>query len=162
MLFRSIALYVSQIAKSGGDSALVNACDVHEIIERERPDLLARLYEPYWVDRRAEVPPGEEPVVPAPVFSRDDSSALTVRYLRLYIVKGHEQRGVRLDGLDLDALDFLESVMNRRGMAVTIPMERDEVQIINNRFILHSRTEFVDYPEPDRKRHYVRIWLNDI
>ncbi len=157
-----IALYVSQVAKSGGESALVNAYHVHEIIERERPDLLARLYEPYWVDRRAEVPPGEDPIVPVRVFSRDDHGALTVRYLRLYIVKGHEQRGVRLDGPDLDALDFLESVMNRPGVAVTIPMERDEVQIINNRFILHSRTEFVDYPEPDRKRHYVRIWLNDI
>jgi alpha-ketoglutarate-dependent taurine dioxygenase len=157
-----IALYVSQVAKSGGESALVNAYDVHEIIERERPDLLARLYEPYWVDRRAEVPPGEEPIVPAPVFSRDDNGALTVRYLRLYIAKGHEQRGARLEGPDLDALDFFESVMNRPGLAVTIPMERDDVQIINNRFVLHSRTEFVDYPEPDRKRHYVRIWLNDI
>jgi alpha-ketoglutarate-dependent taurine dioxygenase len=157
-----IALYVSQVAKSGGESALVNAYDVHEIIERERPGLLARLYEPYWIDRRAEVPPGEEPILPVPVFSRDDSGTLTVRYLRLYIAKGHEQRGARLDGPDLDALDFFESVMNRPGLAMTIPMERDDVQIINNRFILHGRTEFVDYPEPDRKRHYVRIWLNDI
>jgi hypothetical protein len=157
-----IALYVSQIAKAGGESALVNACEVHEIIERERPDLLARLYEPYWVDRRAEIPAGEEPIVQAPVFSRDENGALTVRYLRLYIVKGHEQRGAQFEGPDLDALDFFDSVMNRPGLAVTIPMERGDVQIINNRFLLHSRTEFVDYPEPDRKRHYVRIWLNDI
>ncbi len=157
-----IALYVSQVAKSGGESALVNAYDINKIIERERPDLLARLYEPYWVDRRAEVPPGEEPIVPMPVFSRDDDGALTVRYLRLYIAKGYEQRGAPLDGPGLDALDFFESVMNRPRMALMIPMERDDVQIINNRFILHSRTEFVDYPEPDRKRHYIRIWLNDI
>jgi alpha-ketoglutarate-dependent taurine dioxygenase len=157
-----IALYVSQVAMSGGESALVNVWDVHEIIERERPDLLARLYQPYWVDRRAEVPPGEEPLVPAPVFSRDENGALTVRYLRLYIVKGHEQRGARLDGSDLEALDFFDSVMNRPGLAVTIPMECNDVQIVNNRFVLHSRTEFVDYPEPERKRHYVRIWLNDI
>ncbi len=157
-----IALYVSQVAKSGGESALVNACHVHEIMERERPDLLARLYEPYWVDRRAEVPAGEEPIVPVRVFSRDDHGDLTVRYLRLYIAKGHEQRGAPLAGLDLEALDFFEAVMNRPGLAVTIPMERGEVQIINNRFLLHSRTEFTDYPEPERKRHYVRIWLNDI
>lgn len=157
-----IALYVSQVAKSGGESALVNAYEVHEIIERERPDVLARLYEPYWIDRRAEVPTGEEPTLATPVFSRDAAGGLTVRYLRLYIEKGHEQRGARLNGRDLDALDFFESVMNRRGLAVTIPMERNDVQIINNRFILHSRTEFVDYPEPERKRHYVRIWLNDI
>lgn len=157
-----IALYVLQVAKSGGESALVNAYAIHEIIERERPDLLARLYEPYWVDRRAETPPGEEPIVPVPVFSRDESGALTVRYLRLYISKGHEQRGTQLAGKDLEAIDFLESVMNRPGLPLTLPMDRGDVQIVNNRFVLHSRTEFVDYPEPERKRHYVRIWLNDI
>jgi hypothetical protein len=26
-------------------------------------------------------------------------------------------------------------------------------------FILHSRTEYQDYPEPERKRHYMRLWL---
>lgn len=157
-----IALYVSQTARSGGESALVNAYAVHQIIERERPDLLARLYQPFWIDRRAEVPPGEEPIVPVPVFSRGHGDSLTVRYLRLYIAKGHEQSGATLAGAELEALDFLESVMNRPGMAVTVPMERGDVQIINNRFLLHSRTEFVDYPEPELKRHYVRIWLNDI
>lgn len=157
-----IALYVSQVAKSGGELALVNAYAIHEIIERERPGLLTRLYEPYWVDRRAETPPGGEPIVPVPVFSRDASGALSVRYLRLYISKGHEQRGTPLNGRELEAIDFLESVMNRPGLPLTLPMNRGDVQIINNRFVLHSRTEFVDYPEPERKRHYVRIWLNDI
>ena len=119
-------------------------------------------HEPYWVDRRAEVPPGGEPIVQVPVFSRDQDAALTVRYLRLYIDKGQEQRAAPLEGSDLEALDFLESVMNRPGLALTVPMDRGDAQIINNRFLLHSRTEFVDYPEPERKRHYVRIWLNDI
>jgi alpha-ketoglutarate-dependent taurine dioxygenase len=157
-----IALYVAQIAKSGGDSALMDANAVHDAIERERPDLLARLYQPYWTDRRAEVPAGGDAIVPAPVFSRGADGRLTVRYLRLYIVKGYEQRGEKLAGADLEALDFSESVMNRPGMAVMVPMERGDVQIVNNRFLLHSRTEFVDYAEPERKRHYIRIWLNDI
>jgi alpha-ketoglutarate-dependent taurine dioxygenase len=157
-----IALYVVQIAKSGGDSALVNANEVHEVIQRERPDLLARLYEPYWMDRRAELPAGEDPIVPVPVFSRSGDGGQQVRYLRLYITKGYEHRGVPLEELDVEALDFFESVMNRPGMAVTVQMERGDVQIINNRFLLHSRTQFVDFPEPERKRHYIRIWLNDI
>jgi alpha-ketoglutarate-dependent taurine dioxygenase len=157
-----IALYVNQVARSGGDSALVDANAVHDVIERERPDLLSRLYQPYWMDRRAEVPAGGDPVVQVPVFSRGADGLLTVRYLRLYIDKGYEQRGEKLAGVDLEALDFFESAMNRSGMPVTVPMERGDVQIVNNRFLLHSRTEFVDYPEPERKRHYTRIWLNDL
>jgi hypothetical protein len=30
---------------------------------------------------------------------------------------------------------------------------------INNRWILHNRTAFEDDPAPERRRHYVRLWL---
>ena len=30
---------------------------------------------------------------------------------------------------------------------------------INNRWILHNRTAFEDHPEPERRRHLVRLWL---
>jgi hypothetical protein len=82
--------------------------------------------------------------------------------LRLYITKGFEQLGLGLEALDLEALDLFESAMNRPGLAAMVPMERGDIQIVNNSFLLHSRTEFTDYPEPQRKRHYIRIWLNDI
>jgi alpha-ketoglutarate-dependent taurine dioxygenase len=29
----------------------------------------------------------------------------------------------------------------------------------NNRWTLHNRTAFEDYPEPERRRHLVRLWL---
>ena len=157
-----IALYAEQIAKEGGASALVNAYAVEETIRKSRPDLLTRLYQPFWTDRRAEVPAGGDPVVPVPVFSTTEPEGLNARYLRLYITKGYEQRGIPLRDIDVEALDFLESVMNRPEMPLTLPMERGDVQIINNRFVLHSRTAFVDHPEPDRKRHYIRIWLNEL
>jgi hypothetical protein len=33
------------------------------------------------------------------------------------------------------------------------------MEFVNNVFILHSRTEFEDHAEPERKRQYVRLWL---
>jgi alpha-ketoglutarate-dependent taurine dioxygenase len=157
-----VALYVAQTAKSGGESALIDGHAVYEIIRRERPDLLARLSTPFLVDRHAECPPGEDSVIEVPVFGWDAGSRLVVRYLRLYIEKGHERRGAPLSASDVEALDFLDAVMNRPGLALTMPLERGDIQILNNTFLLHSRTEFQDYPEPERKRHYVRIWLNDV
>jgi len=38
-------------------------------------------------------------------------------------------------------------------------MDRGDMQFVNNVFILHSRAEYKDYPEPERKRHYMRLWL---
>ena len=34
-----------------------------------------------------------------------------------------------------------------------------DMYFINNRWILHNRTSFEDYPEMERRRHLVRLWL---
>jgi alpha-ketoglutarate-dependent taurine dioxygenase len=157
-----IALYVMQTAKAGGESLVVNGYQVQEIIRKERPDVLQRLQRPFWVDRRAELPSGEEPVLPVPILSHGgNGSALQVRYLRLYITKGQELKGEPLTSQDIAALDFFDSVMNRPDLVVKVPLQTRDIQIVNNRFLLHSRTAYEDYPEPERKRHYVRIWICD-
>jgi Taurine catabolism dioxygenase TauD, TfdA family len=154
-----IGLLVLRAAKSGGDSLLVNGYALHNIVRAERPDVLHRLYQPFWVDRRAELPPGEEPVLPVAVFAF--AGKLTVRYLRFYITKGQEWKGEPLSESDLEALECFEAVMHRPGVALRIPMERGDMQWISNTFLLHSRTAYEDYPDPERKRHYIRLWLAD-
>ena len=50
---------------------------------------------------------------------------------------------------------------------VTVEMEVKKVgktkagdmYFLNNRWLLHNRTAFVDHPEPERRRHLVRLWL---
>ena len=121
------------------------------------PDYLERLYSPYHFDRRAELRPGEPSTLLAPVFTFNRS--LAVRYFRFYIPKGHEVAGVPLSAADLAPLDFFESVMNRGHLPVTFEMEPGDMQFINNRLILHSRTAFDDYAEPERRRHLIRLWL---
>jgi len=34
-----------------------------------------------------------------------------------------------------------------------------DIQWLSNYAALHSRTEFVDWPEPQRRRHLLRLWL---
>ena len=34
-----------------------------------------------------------------------------------------------------------------------------DIQLINNFQLLHSRSEYKDWPEPDRRRHLWRVWL---
>jgi alpha-ketoglutarate-dependent taurine dioxygenase len=152
-----VCLLALRTAKAGGESAILSGNTAHNIILEERPEYLDRLYAPYHMDRRAELPPGEPPTMAVPVFAYDGQ--LAVRYLRLYITKGHEVAGAPLTLADTDPLDFLDDVMRRPHLPVTFQMERGDMQFVNNVFILHSRTEFEDHPEPERKRHYVRLWL---
>ena len=37
--------------------------------------------------------------------------------------------------------------------------EPGDIQLISNAKILHSREAFEDYPEPERRRHLLRLWL---
>src|SRR5262245_56773955 len=56
-----VALLCLRRAKSGGLSSIVSSMAVHNEMARRRPDLLERLYQPFPVDRRGEVPEGKAP-----------------------------------------------------------------------------------------------------
>lgn len=153
-----VGLLALRTARSGGASVLVSGQTVHNVMLEERPDCLQRLYEPYYFDRRAEIQPGEPATLQAPVFSFDGS--LGVRYFRHYINEGHALLGTPLKGIDLEALDVLENVMARPELQFAFEMEPGDIQFVNNFFVLHSRTAYDDYSEPQRKRHLKRIWIN--
>jgi hypothetical protein len=34
-----------------------------------------------------------------------------------------------------------------------------DIQVLSNHFILHSRTAYEDWPELERRRHLLRLWL---
>ena len=64
-----VALLCLRRAKSGGLSAIASSMAVHNVMLERRPDLLERLYQPFPVDRRGEVPEGKAPFYDAPVFN---------------------------------------------------------------------------------------------
>ena len=153
-----VGLHALAVAKSGGASMLVSAQTVHNLLRAEHPDYLARLYQPYHFDRRAELREGESTTLYAPVFTYNND-LLETRYFRFYIPKGHELLEQPLSESDVAALDYMDAVMNRKELQVTFEMEPGDMQFVNNRFILHSRSKFVDHAEPERQRHLVRLWL---
>ena len=39
-------------------------------------------------------------------------------------------------------------------------LQPGDIQLVQNHTILHDRTAFEDYAEPERKRHLLRLWLS--
>jgi alpha-ketoglutarate-dependent taurine dioxygenase len=39
-------------------------------------------------------------------------------------------------------------------------LRRGDMQFLNNHVILHGRTAYEDHPEPERRRHLLRLWLD--
>jgi hypothetical protein len=66
-----------------------------------------------------------------------------------------------LETLRIHALEALEEAMRAPGQALNFHFEPGQIQFVNNRLLGHRRTGFRDWPEPDRKRLLVRLWLRD-
>jgi Taurine catabolism dioxygenase TauD, TfdA family len=44
-------------------------------------------------------------------------------------------------------------------MALEMPFNPGDVQIINNNVVFHARKAFRDHPDPERRRLLLRVWL---
>ena len=154
-----VALLCLRRAKSGGLSAIASSMAVHNVMQQRRPDLLERLYQPMPVDRRGEVPEGKAPFYYAPVFNEHGGN-ISVLYSRLHI--GSSQRfpeARRLTSEDIEALDMLAALAGDDELRLDMTFMPGDIQFLHNHTILHARTGYEDWLEPERKRHLLRLWL---
>lgn len=153
-----VGLLCLATSKAGGFSQLISAYALHNELLRHAPGVLETLYQPFHLDRRGEIKAGESPTSQTPVF-RWDGRGLTARYLHYYIQVGHEKAGEPLAPAQAKALDALEGLLTRPDLRVEFALQPGQMLFTNNRWILHNRTAFEDHPEPERRRHYIRLWL---
>jgi alpha-ketoglutarate-dependent taurine dioxygenase len=153
-----VGLLCLQTAKAGGLSQVVSAYAVHDRLRQEHPDVLATLSQPFHVDRRGGTRPGEPPTVRFPILHWEGRELLC-RYLRYWIEVGHEKAGEPLTPAQVHALDTLDGVLAERELRAEFNLKPGDMFFLNNRWILHNRTGFEDHAEPERRRHYVRLWL---
>jgi hypothetical protein len=154
-----VALLCLRRAKAGGLSAIASSMAVHNVMLERRPDLLERLYQPFPVDRRGEVPEGKAPFYDAPVFN-EHAGRVSVLYSRLHI--GSSQRfpeARRLAPEDIEALDMLAALAGDDELRLDMTFMPGDIQFLHNHTILHARTAYEDWLDAERKRHLLRLWL---
>jgi alpha-ketoglutarate-dependent taurine dioxygenase len=153
-----VGLLCLMTARSGGVSQVVSGLTAMEVLDHEHPEALDALCRPFHVDRRGGIRSGEAATVLRPAIQREGAEPL-FRYLRHWIEAGHEKAGVPLTPEERAALDTLDEILNRPALRAEFSLEPGQMYFINNRWILHNRTAFEDHPEPERRRHLVRLWL---
>ena len=155
-----VALICLAVARSGGVSGLVSFQAAHNAMRRHHPKLLPRLYRPYIFDRQREHAPGDVMTHRAPLLEWQDGRLLG-RISRFQIVNGHALAGEALDAEGQDALDAFNAILGDPVLRFDFRFQPGQVQIVSNRTLGHKRTGFEDWPEPERQRHLVRLWLRD-
>jgi hypothetical protein len=143
----------------GGLSSIVSSTTVHNEIVANHPEYLGLLYNGfYYIRREAALTERGVSDRPIPVFGHRDG-VVSCRYIRNQINAGAVKREVPLTTFEKAALEYLDEQTKRPDLRLDMDLERGDIQFINNYTILHSRTGFVDGPEPHQKRHMLRLWL---
>jgi hypothetical protein len=146
-------------AKSGGLSSLVSSVTIFNEMRKRRPDFARALFERIETDRRGEVPEGQRPFFSIPVFS-SYAGLLSTIYNRTYIQSARRFPEVPpFTPEQTQALDLFESLANDPALHFRMELQTGDVQLVHNHTMLHDRTAFEDWPEPERKRHLLRLWL---
>jgi hypothetical protein len=155
-----VGLLCLREAQIGGMSLLVSAQTIANRMAVQRPDLLALLFDPIATDRRGEIPDGAEPFMRIPVLNWHAGN-LTVFYQRQYIESAQRFADApRLTDHHIQALDLFDSLANDPDLNLSMQLQPGDMQFVYNHSQLHDRTAFTDWPDPDKRRHLLRLWLS--
>ncbi|MDH3694404.1 MAG: TauD/TfdA family dioxygenase [Gammaproteobacteria bacterium] len=153
----TVGLLCLRPALSGGVSRFCSLYAVHNELLQKKPSALSRLYQPVLWDRQAEHAPDKPRFSIAPMF-RFDGKKLLARANTGLVRKSYERAEVEMDSELSMALDCVDEITDRPGFHFELPLERGQMQYLNNRDVAHYRSEFQDHPEPAQQRHLVRTW----
>lgn len=155
-----VSLMCLQAAKSGGASRICSSIAVHQRLQRERPDLLQVLYDGF-VFRRREVDAehGSGVLVRRiSVFTRTDDE------ISVFLSGDYPNRAVAagdavMTPLQREALDEVQRIAASPDTYLDMSIGEGDIQFLNNRLLLHGRTDYEDHTEMARRRHLLRLWL---
>jgi alpha-ketoglutarate-dependent taurine dioxygenase len=83
-----------------------------------------------------------------------------VLYKRRYLRTAQEYPEVpRLTVAQQEAIDLIEELTKDPEIQLTFLMEPGDMQIASNYAVLHARSKYEDFEEPERKRHLLRAWV---
>jgi hypothetical protein len=142
-------------ALEGGQSRIASAAAIHNVILKERPDLLHCLYQGFHCSRRGHGDSVTEWRVP--VYTRSHQQ-LESYFLPITIRQAVDE-GFPLTAREQEAIDYLQVVAARPEIYLDMDFRPGDMQFLNNRVIFHARTDYRDNPDPQLKRHLLRLWL---
>lgn len=154
-----VGLLCLKPALEGGISSIVSSVTVYNEMLSRRPDLVAVLTRPLFRTRWGEVGTDRPPWVEVPAFNPHKNGVVTT-YVRSAVRKAQLMPEVpRLTDEQVEAMDYFDALAESDRFHLDMNFQPGDIQILNNHWVLHSRTAYVDHACPVDRRHLLRLWL---
>ncbi len=155
-----VGLLCLNAAKAGGQSRIASSVAIFNEIFRSRPDLVPRLFEPFMTDRRGEEKEGQRGWYPQAVCRYADGVLRSFYHSEYMRSAARFSETGRHDETTLAVLDLYDTLAASEDFYLDMVLEPGDMQFISNHSIVHARTEYQDFPERERRRHLLRLWLS--
>ena len=158
-LAQIVGLMCVRQARSGGASQYASGLAVYEEIRVKRPDLLPILERGFPYHRRGEEAPGQPQITPynVPVFSEREGR-ISIFMVREIVNAAYRELKRTFTPEEIDAIDTFRATA--RELQFETRLEPGEASFLNNYTIMHARSEFTDWGDPEKNRLMLRLWLD--
>jgi hypothetical protein len=155
-----VALMCLRAAKSGGASRISSAAAVHDHLLETRPDLLQLLYDGMLCRRmERDAEHGTGVINRHVTFYRRRGAELSC-----YISGSYPRRAAKagdsvMSPEQTEALETFFRLAASPEFHLDMRIGEGDIQFLNNRILVHGRTDYQDHAEVTRRRHMLRLWL---
>lgn len=156
-----IGLMCLNSALSGGESRISSALAVHNVMAEQYPELLKELEKGLFLKRT-----DEDGRRATRTFSEDripffyDDNGEVVCYLPTGYARLAEKSGqCPFTPEESEALYRVRKVAASPELYLDMGFKEGDIQFLNNRIMVHGRTDYQDAPKLEDRRHLLRLWL---
>lgn len=147
-------------ALEGGLNDVVSSVALYNSMLAQRPDLVEVLFRPFLYERHNVDLGNQLAVYPQPIFSLCEGH-FAAFLMRVLIERAYARDDTpKMTPEQSEALEMIASLAESPNYRLEFRQERGDIVLLNNLVTLHRRTAFVDDPDPDLRRHLIRIWLS--
>ncbi|WP_181780815.1 TauD/TfdA family dioxygenase [Pseudonocardia pini] len=154
-----VALMCLRPSREGGASTLVSGATLYNEVLARRPDLAPLLFEPFHHDWYKQDHDAPQRYYTSPICSWVDGVFSIYGGTRMIFSAQDYPEVPRLTEAQVELLHLLDTIAREPGVALDMDFRPGDVQWLLNYAALHSRTAFLDFPELQRRRHLLRLWL---
>lgn len=155
-----VSLLCRRTAKAGGRSLITSTRAVYDEVVRTHPELVDALHQPFYFSWQGASGKEDGAYYTCTIAGFKDGCFAYRSNLKNIIAAQRDFPEVpRLSNKQQQLLDLLEVLYRDPRFCYSMQLETGDLQIVNNYSVIHSRTSFEDYDEPDLKRHLIRLWL---
>ena len=132
---------------------------VYNRLLAERPDLIAPLMMDFYKTRYGEEVEGESPYYKTPIFAFVDGFFSALGYSTGFDAAQGMPGVPPFTDKQIEARPIYDRIVGE--CSLDMPFRKGDIQFLNNYVTVHARHTFSDWPEMDRRRHLLRLWIND-